>query len=135
MPPIPYARSSAHARCKRALLFRRAALALSTPLRKQRTPHPSTPTKCLHLLQIPPLLQQISPARSPSRLPAAPRLSPRADKQPRTPAPAAHSQTPPPKPFPPRPLPPLLLAARLPRSVSRKLQPKLSPLSSPPAPR
>src|SRR5712664_4304895 len=127
MPPIPSVQSSVRARSKRILLSRRAPLAPSKLLQKQRIPHPSTPTKSLHHLQIPPLPGQMSRARAPS--PHIPVPIPRhcADRQPRIPARVAHSQTPPPKAILLTLLQPALLTARPPRSVSRKLPPKPLP--------
>src|SRR6267143_770572 len=127
MPPIRCAQSSGRARLKRTRQFRRASLALSTPLRKQDTPHPSKSTKCSHHLQILPLFLQISPAPSPSRHSTALAPSHCVDRRPRIPDPFVHSQKLPAKPAPLRLLPPMLLIAKLPRSFSRKPPPKPSP--------
>src|SRR5437588_9955045 len=134
MPPMRCAQSSVRARSKRTQQFRRASLALSTPLRKQRTPHPSKSTKYFHPLQILPLFQQISPGRSPSPHPTAASPSHSVDTRPRIPDPVVHLQKPPHKPVPPRLLPPMLLIARPPRSVSRKPPTKPSRLPNPPLP-
>src|SRR5260370_10265810 len=124
MPPMRCAQSSVRARWKRTRQFRRAALALSTPLQKQDTPHPSKSTKYFHPLQILPLFLQISPARSPSRHPTAPSPSHSVDTRRRIPDPVVHAQKPPPKQTPLRLLPRILLIANTPPSVSRKPPPK-----------
>src|ERR1700687_3574113 len=126
MPPIPSARSSVRAHLKRTLLFRRVSPALFKALQKQRIPHPSTPTKFLHHLQILLLLQQISPARSPSPHLAVPIRSRCADRRPRIPGRVGHSQTPPPKAFLLTLLPPLPPIATHPRCAFRKLPSKPS---------
>src|SRR6267143_2509436 len=126
MPPILSARSSVRAHWRLTLLFRRASPAPSKPLPKSRIPHPSTPTKFLHHLQILPPIQQIYPARSPSPHLAVSIRSHGDYKQLRIPDRVAHSQTPPPKAFPLKLLPPALPIATLPRSAFRKPPPKPS---------
>src|SRR5204863_1758606 len=124
IPRVQCAQSSVLARSKRTLLFPAASLALSTPLRKQRTPHPPKPIQCFHHFQILPQLQQISPVPSPSRHPTALGPSPPVDRSPRTPDLVVHLQTPPLGLFPLRPPLPILVTARPPQFVFRNPPPK-----------